>query len=47
MGRDDYLFLTPRRAQCAARATAETGAMAAAGAACTAVARADPTPAPR
>lgn len=41
------LFLTPRRAQCTARAAAEAGAMAAAGAAWTAVAKADPTPAPR
>lgn len=33
MRRENYLFLTPRRAQCTARAAAEAGAMAAAGAA--------------
>lgn len=39
------LFLTPRRAQCTARAAAEAGAIAAAGAAQAALAKADPTPA--
>lgn len=41
------LFLKPRRAQCTALAQAEAGAIAAAGTARTAVAKADPAPAPR
>ena len=41
------LFLSPRSVQCTARAEAETGATAAAGAARKAVPRADPAPAPR
>lgn len=46
-GLNEDLFLTPRRAQCTARAVAEAGAIAAAGAARAALAKAEPTPAPR
>lgn len=41
------LFLNPRRAQCTALAQAEAGAMAAAGTARTAEAKAGPAPEPR
>lgn len=41
------LFLIPRRVQNTARAVAEAGAIAAAGAARAALAKAEPTPAPR
>jgi len=41
------LFLNPRRAQCTALAQAEAGAMAAAGTARTAAAKAGPAPEPR